>query len=283
MYIHILGNMVKMYRTRTGLYIYHPNKIYSRPAQFRVVGPENLSELKVGIVRIERMLTKGKFTKYSGPVEVLQVTILPPKREPKCTRYRLVIVATDGKSTRMGSYKTAELVNIDKMRFCWVTSNSSSSGGHWLTWWIIVAPANINPLFYIHYVSNRGNDRSHLYDPVRGKYVERYEVLEKLGSWSWGSVLRVRDNLEGREFIAVKLEYHEARKTSAYTEHRWEPSDALKFINTSKHPDKTHWTEIYEVVKPVSIRTERITNLGNKRTWKVHIDPNTKSVKVEEL
>jgi hypothetical protein len=80
--------------------------------------------------------------------------------------------------------------------------------------------------------------------------------------------------MEEKELI-VKLDRHEARKTSAAT--RWfvrargevyelqeaEEKGLVKFVGSTHDGNKTHWDEYYEVLGDVTFLRVRVSNRGN--------------------
>ena len=257
-------------KTKTGLLMCYPRKRYSIPATIRYIVHPSLVEndriKKVVAVARITVYHDVKLTKYNHYADVLNIELLPPKRPETKPRYHLVVSAFEGKSTGVGSYRKIEVVK-GKEHIIWRTANSSASGNHWIEYLVALIPPNEDVLLCENYRSSRGNIDEYLVSLMTGKTVERFEVLEVAPVHPYVRKLRIRDNLSNEEFDVLELEYHYARKTSARTDHEWEPEDALEPLYDTTAPEKTHWSVVYRLVKPVRIRTVRVTNCGNRHEY----------------
>jgi len=263
-------------RTKTGLLMCYPAKRYSIPAAIRYIIHPSLLEndrikKSVAIARIT-VYHDVKLTKYNHYADVLNVELLPPKRIDTMPRYRLIVDCFECKSTGIGSYRKIEIIR-GKEHVIWRTSNSSSSGNHWIDYIVALLPPDADILLQENYRSSRGNTDEYLVSLRTGKSVERYEVLDMEQVHPYARKLRIRDNLTNEELTAIELVYHFARKTSAETDHEWEPEDALEPIYDTSAPEKTHWSVVYKLVKPVRIRTVRVTNCGNRHEYVSEVTP----------
>ena len=126
------------FKTRIGLVFYYPLKRYRYCAMFRILSVENLQDLvgKPVMVRIERMKTIYK--RPTTDSETTQITILPLKK-PVHPRYKLIITAFRGKRTGVGSVQLSSILNPNDAKLI-LTFYNSSSGTHWIKWYVIVAP-----------------------------------------------------------------------------------------------------------------------------------------------
>lgn len=267
-------------KLRNGLLLCYPRKVYAIPAPLRFVIDPRLIEGVEGyewVVKIPRRfkavvritVRKALLTKRSTiPVHVLNIEMLKP-REDFETKKRLVVTSRHGRRTRMGGL-TDQRYNIPPMYAC---MNASSSARHWVNWRVWLIDIEEGLVEQEVRISNRGNVSETLYDVLRGERVERYEELEVVESWEWGKVVKIRDNWTGEEFTALILEFHEARKTSAKTDHVIEPMDAVELVQTTSHSAKTHWTTLYKVLAPCRVLTRRVSNRGNVREWVVEVKP----------
>jgi len=210
------------------------------------------------------------------------IKLYKPVRPTK-PRYIFVVAEYSTRSTKMGGRSSAWLLNSSAV-WSYTASNISSSGRHGKKLFMVLSKEPVR--IHVEHVSNRGNRREwiEVFDFDTARTVDVYETVEKLGSWGYGAVLRIRDNLHGGEFIAVRLDYHEAYKSAAKTTHTWEPKDAMELLYDTSASSKTHWSELYRVVKPVVIETTRITGSGKSEwRWRITVDPTRNSVAVEEL
>ena len=263
-------------RTKTGLLMCYPRKVYSSPAAIRYIVHPSLLEIDrvkktVAIARIT-VYHDVKLTKYSHYADVLNIELLPPKRPETKPKYHLIIAAYRGKSTGIGSYRKVIILRGEE-HVIWRVANSSSSGNHWIDYIVALLPPKADVLLQENYRSSRGNVDEYLISLKTGKGVGRYEILETAPVHPYVRKLRIRDNLTREEFTAIELEYHIARKTSAETDHEWEPKDALVPLYDTRAFEKTHWTEGHKVMKPVRIKTVRITNCGNSYEWVSEVEP----------
>ena len=64
-----------------------------------------------------------------------------------------------------------------------------------------------------------------------------------------------------KEYIIIKVDRHESRKTGAYT--RWVFSGEAKMLYSTYDCRRTHWFEYWYVEKGSIARRYRRTNLGN--------------------
>jgi len=188
---------------------------------------------------------------------------------------RAVFVAVEYplRSTRMGGYDDAELITGSGVLWHYVTSNVSKSGRHGKKLFLVVSREPIKIRWVS--VSNRGNRRAgiDLYGFDEVKTLPEMEELKVVKSWSYGRAVKMRNNITGEIFTALILEFHRARKTPAMTDHVIEPEDAVELIESDAHGSKTHWTEIYKVIKPCRIKTIRVTNCGNRYEESVEVAP----------
>jgi len=262
---------------RNGLELYYPNRRYAVPAKLRfIVDPElDLTKPVEALARIS--VKPAKLTKYyTEPVDVLNIELIKPRPVLKTKpELRMIAVGFDCKST----FKTSAFSSIDIEEgaeyLIWQTREESGSGAHWRNYYVFLAPLDAKIIAVEKSRSNRGNYSEEVIDIVNNRRVDRYEELEVLIHWDWGRVIRMRDNLEDREFEALVLEYHNARKTVAYTSHDIEPRGNAILLYTTKTAldPKTHWTEVYEIVeKPLTIKTTRISNSGKETVTEVRVE-----------
>ena len=73
-------------------------------------------------------------------------------------------------------------------------------------------------------------------------------------------VERIRQLL-GKGYIIVKLDYHEAIKTPAYT--KWQLPNSAIFLYSTINRNKTHWNEYYLVPTDAVLVRIRKSNRGN--------------------
>jgi len=62
-------------------------------------------------------------------------------------------------------------------------------------------------------------------------------------------------------YIVIKVDRHESRKTGSFT--RWSFSGPAKMIYSTYEPGKTHWVEYWEVESGSIARRFRRSNRGN--------------------
>ncbi len=291
---------VSKYKTKRGLWALYPPKLYAIPPKLTILAhPSILEIVEKTEIRQAKERVKEEWLQYfhgevsespSGakwiiPAYVVKirpgiyvvrvqpekglVEILPPVTPPKYVRYKLLIASFNEKSTlRTASTKTYQF-NIEPV---YETVNSSGTGAHWTRWCVWLVPIETKIMARESWVSNRGVFHEYIVDVEAGKTLERYEELEVVKEWSWGRVVKVRDNWENRELTMLVLEYHKAWKTCASTEHMVEPADAIRLLWSEGRFERTHWQEAYEVLKtPVKIRTIRITNSCKKEVTEVTI------------
>jgi len=67
--------------------------------------------------------------------------------------------------------------------------------------------------------------------------------------------------LLGKGYIIVKLDYHQAIKTSAYT--KWKLPDSAIFIYSTSSRNKTHWEEYWLIPSNTELVRIRRSNRGN--------------------
>ena len=155
------------------------------------------------------------------------------------------------------------------------TRNRSGTGNHAIDYNVFIIPKEKKLVALLSKVSNRGNASNEVI--VFDSEVTRKPLYEERDTKvlnEWVVVKRVYDNWKGRERVLVELRYHEARKTSAATTHEIEPLGAVVPVFLGDHGGvKTHWVEIYEVIKPVKITTVRISNSGKRRVYTTTINP----------
>ncbi len=253
--------------------------------------PYSLRNLNIPVIKIDPSLKSGDVAileiwserrewiseerKIRAPEYMTRTIIkLYKPRDPNTKPKAIFVVAEYPlRSTRMGGYDDAELISNDGVLWSYVTENVSRSGNHGKRLFMIVA----NKPIRVHWirVSNRGNKYSGIdvYDFDDKKSVPELEELETVKAWRYGSVVRMRNNITGEVFTALVLEYHEAWKTCARTTHTVEPEDAIEPIESTAHSSKTHWTEVYRVIKPCKVKTVRITNRGKDYEIEVEVQP----------
>lgn len=210
------------------------------------------------------------FLGFSTRIIVKLYKPVKPETKPKAI---FVVVEYSKRSTRMGGYDDADLVSDDGMMWYYIATNTSRSGNHGKKLFMIVSQKPVK-IYWVS-VSNRGNRRAGIdvYDFDGKKSMPELEELETIKAWSYGKVIRMRNNLTGETFTALILEFHEARKTCARTTHEIEPEDAVEFIDSTSHGSKTHWVEIYKVLRPCKVRTVRVSNRGNVYEETIDVQP----------
>jgi len=213
--------------------------------------------------------------KIKAPESATRTIIKLYKPKNPETKPKAVFVAIEYplRSTRMGGYDNAKLISDDGVMWSYVAENVSRSGNHGKRLIMVVSTKPIMIRWVS--VSNRGNKRSGIdvYDFDGVKSLPEYEELEVIKTWSYGKVVKMRDNLKNETFTALVLEFHEARKTCARTTHSIEPENAVELIQSSAHGAKTHWVEIYKVRAPCKVRTIRITGRGNQYEEVIEVSP----------
>lgn len=261
--------LLKVEKKFSRFFIYYVYKTYAIPFPLYFASNFEIRERKfTAIVRI--IEKEGRLTKYYNfNLPILRVELLQPNRPIEELKYKLVFAKFYGKSTRMGAVR--KTIPITKPLFKVVSS--SSGGTHWETLFAWLVPVNERIIVHHNYVSNRGNASQSLIDVETGESVPIYEELKTIKSWTWGRVVKMRENLTGKTFTALILEYHQARKTGAYTTHRIEPEDAVEPIEDTSHSTKTHWTRTYIVTKPCVVKTIRVSNRGNVSEYTVQVNP----------
>ena len=191
------------------------------------------------------------------------------------TQPRAIFIAVDYplRNTRMGGYDDAEILTNDGIIWKYTATNISRSGNHGKRLFIILSQKPIRIRW--ESISNRGNRRAGItvYDFDGVKSLPELEEVETIKTWSYGRAVRMRNNVTGEEFTALVLEFHRARKSCAETDHVIEPRDAVEFIDSSAHGSKTHWTEVYKVIKPCRVKTVRITGRGNRYEEVIEVQP----------
>jgi len=191
------------------------------------------------------------------------------------TRPKAIFVAVEYplRSTGMGARDDADIIDNGGILWRFSADNTSRSGNHGKRLFLVVSEKPIK--IWWESISNRGNRRAGIdvYGFDGTKTVPEMEELEVVKSWSYGKAVKMRNNLTGEVFTALILEFHRARKTSAMTDHVIEPSDAVELIESDAHGSKTHWTEIYKVIKPCKVTSIRVTNCGNRYEETVEISP----------
>jgi len=213
--------------------------------------------------------------KIRAPTYMTRTIVKLYKPENPETKPKAIFIAVEYplRSTRMGGKDDAELISKDGVLWYYVSTNVSRSGRHGKVLYMVISTKPIRIRWVS--VSNRGNKRSGIdvYDFDGIRQLPELEEIETLKSWSYGKVVRMRDNLTNDIFTALVLEYHEARKTVARTTHIVEPSDAIELVYSTSSSVKTHWTEIYKILAPCKVKTVRITGRGNRYEEEVEVSP----------
>jgi len=201
------------------------------------------------------------------------VKLYKPKNPETKPRAIFVVAEYPLRSTRMGGRDESELLTKDGVLWHYVDTNVSRSGRHGKKLFMVLSSEPVKIRWVS--VSNRGNRRAGIdvYDFDGVKQLPELEEIETLKSWRYGKVVRMRDNLKNETFIALILEYHEARKSCARTSHEIVPEDAVELIQSSAHGSKTHWIEVYRVLRPCKVRTVRATNCGNTYEITIEVSP----------
>lgn len=266
---------------RIGLWLCYPYKVYSKPARINyVIHPDLLPKdvskgsslygLSVTAVTRVSIIKRG----ISGVLNTAVIEMLPPKDAKKIRKY-LLVVSGEGKSTGVGSRRDLSVLR-GKEHLVFIAANVSGSGAHWIKYLVFLLdypPAENAIVLYDSYITSCGNIRDKVILPIPNKRVPTEEELEVKRLNEWVVYKKVRDNLTGEVIELLELEFHEARKTAAYTDHEIIPRENVTLHRTSgRGYMKTHWTETYKILKhPVKVRTTRLTNCGNERIYEVEI------------
>jgi len=275
----------KLYRRlklNNGLLMLYPVKRYSIPAGLRFLAHPSMLEstdnetefrLKTGFAVIKVDVYPDTQVTYFGAIrDVVQIYVLPPK-EIKYPKYYLVVERVEGKKTGMGGMEHWEVAETNAVYLAELVE-SSSTGRHWMKYYVAVLPFK-DPKLILHRtaVSNRGNVTDELIDVINGRTQSRFviETVKELNPYA--RVVKVRDRLFNEEYVGIRLEYHKALKTNAFTNHEVRPWDNIVPVFNTYHPSKTHWYLIAKLRGPIEIVTTRVSNKGNKKIYIHNVNP----------
>lgn len=205
--------------------------------------------------------------------------LIEPNIEPESPKYILAWIEFPLRSTRMGGYDDYKPLYMPKNTIFHLSSyNISRSGRHGKALEILLFPANEKVVFKKIRVSNRGNRKEEIVviDKNGIRSGPRIRVESVIVSNDYAKIVKAYDILNEKDMVMLILDYHVSKKTSAKTIQEIVEGE-VELLYSTYSPRKTHWSEYYEVKKPpVVVETTRITNSGNRESYRLEWKGNGK-------
>lgn len=151
---------------KNGLSVFYPLKTYSIPPAIRIVANESHLEKTESIIYPGIYYYKLNNTIYIGRLSIrnniLNIELLKPKTPVVKPKYHIIIFTLPGKYVGSGAFEESEIISgMENM--IWTTKEISSSGSHWVDYYVGLFEKNQETEILFRYAGARSRVRKHVY------------------------------------------------------------------------------------------------------------------------
>jgi len=147
-------HFVYRFSLKNGLKVFYPEKVFSIPANLRVIAPEHPEDLNNKVLLMRVTVREGRLTKFMRKaIGIFNIELIYPKRPDTKPKYKMIITSAYCKCTTLGGRKKMYF-NVEPLI---KTCNDSNTGRHWIEWYVFLLPLDAEVKGTYSWVSNWEN------------------------------------------------------------------------------------------------------------------------------